>query len=127
MRTLTAAADTTSTTMSIEWTSSLGPTAEISDTGTPLHPPFIRSSPPKSSLASFWSLNGSNESEVLMILVVPVSTIIDVWLDFVLQDGQTPVLNVPSNGATVGEVYCFPLDGFGSSAKLIPVSYTSTN
>jgi len=127
VRTLTAATDVSSATITIEWTSTLGPSSEVSDTGTPLHPPFLHTSPPRSSLASFWSLTGSQESEVLFILTVPQFSIIDVWFSYVLQDGQSPVNVALAGTAVLGQVYAGFLDGQGAGAKLQPVSYTSTN
>lgn len=119
--------DITLTTISVEWTSNLGPTTEVSDTGTPLNPPLIITSPPRNSLASFWSITGANESEVLFILTVNSGCVIDIWLDAVMQDGQSPVLITLSAGLTIGAVFALPLDGVGSGVHLIPVSYTTTN
>lgn len=127
VRTLTASSDVTSATISIEWTSTLGPSSEVSDTGTPLHPPFLHTSPPRSSLASFWSLTGSQESDVLMLLTVTQNSVIDVWFSYVLQDGQTPVIVSFAGTSVVGQVYAGFLDGQGAGAKLQPISYTNSN
>jgi len=119
-----AGSDTELTTGSVEWTSTYGPSSEISDSGTPLHPLFITTSPPRQSLASFWSLTGFNESDVLMIIVVPSLAIVDLWVEFVMQDGQTPVLLTPTADPVDGQVYAVYLDGVVSGV-LKPVSYTS--
>lgn len=119
-----AGSDTELTTGSVEWTSTYGPSSEVSDSGTPLHPLFISTTPPRQTLASFWSLTGFNESDVLMILSVPAMAIIDLWVEFVMQDGQTPVLLSPTAAPVAGTVYAIYLDGVVSGV-LKPVSYTT--
>jgi len=119
-----AGSDTELTTGAVEWTSTYGPSSEVSDSGTPLHPLFITTTPPRQSLASFWSLTGFNESDVLMILSVPAMAIIDLWVEFVMQDGQTPVLLTPTASSVDGTVYAIYLDGVVSGV-LKPVSYTT--
>jgi hypothetical protein len=122
MRSPTGGTDVAVTTMALEWLSSLGPTSEVSDTGTALHPPFISTSPPRQSLAGFWSLTGSVESEQLFLLTVPTGCVIDVWLDHIMQDGESPVTQVPTASPINGAVYCLALDGITSNV-LKPVSY----
>jgi hypothetical protein len=121
-----AGSDTALLTTSVEWTSSYGPSSEQSDSGTPLHPPLLMTSPPPQSLASFWSLTGSNESDVLMLMTVPALSIVDVWLDVVMMDGQTPVTVILTSTTVDGLVYALALDGHASNV-LVPVSYTTTH
>jgi hypothetical protein len=121
-----AGSDTVLLTTSVEWTSTYGPSSEVSDSGTPLHPPLIITSPPSQSLASFWSLTGVNESDVLALYVVPQGAIIDIWIDAIVQDGQTPVAVPGFATMTAGQVYALALDGRASN-KLQPVSYTTTS
>jgi hypothetical protein len=117
--------DTLIQTSTIEWTSTYGPSSEISDSGTALHPPFIQTSPPSQSLASFWSLTGSNETDVLMVLNLPASSSVDIWIEAIMQDGQS-VVEVALSSATLGVVYALALDG-PSSNRIVPVSYTTTS
>jgi hypothetical protein len=126
IRVPSAGADVTLVTTSVEWTSTYGPSSEISDTGTPLHPPFLITSPPPQSLASFWSLTGFNETDVLALLVLPGFAIVDVWVDGIFQDGQTPVSTGNFSASTAGQVYAIALDGRASN-KVVPVSYTTTS
>jgi hypothetical protein len=121
-----AGSDTQILTTTVEWTSTYGPSSEVSDSGTPLHPPLIITSPPPQSLASFWSLTGSNESDVIAILGVPQGAVMDIWVDAILQDGQTPVAITGFSSMTAGQVYALALDGRASN-KLQPVSYTTTS
>jgi hypothetical protein len=121
-----AGSDTVPLTISVEWTSTYGPSSEVSDSGTPIHPPLIITSPPPQSLASFWSLTGSNESDVIALYNIPQGAVIDIWVDAILQDGQTPVSVNGFSSMTAGQVYALALDGRASN-KLQPVSYTTTS
>jgi len=108
---------------SLEWTSNLGPTTLRSDTGNSFVPAHVVTTPPPQSLASFWSISGSNETEVLFTITVHQQSIIDVWFDFVLFNGETPVNIAPFTPMTVGQLYAGFLDGVGSTAQLQPESY----
>jgi len=127
-------AATPETTISVEWLSNYGPSTEASDTSiSPSLPAHVISVPPAFSLASFWSLTGINESEVIAKLVLPstaspffANTVLDVWVDVVLMDDETPVsVSGFANALTVSQFYLSYLDGVGSSAEIRPVSYTS--
>jgi hypothetical protein len=111
-------------TTSVEWTSSYGPSKIVSDTSMGIHPAKLSSRPPRQSLASFWSLTGSNETDVLAILNLPAGTIVDINYSIIFQDGETPV-SVPSTAAgTVGQLYMSYLDG-SPSGQFQPVSYST--
>lgn len=111
-------------TIGLTWLSNLGAITEVSDTSvSSAYPAVIRTSPPRNSVAGFWSSTGSNESEVLFAVTALGGTIVDLWLDFVLFDtGAATLTTSTSSGGTVGQlVYC-PMDGPGaSSPKLTPV------
>jgi len=116
------------TTISVEWLSSYGPSSEVSDNGNSLNTAHLVTTPPRQSLASFWSLTGSNESEVLFNIISEQGCIVDVWVDFVLMDSETPVFN---SGYTVvptaNQVYVSYLDGINAAAIWAPVSYTTVH
>jgi len=114
-------------TISIEWLSQFGPSREISDTAIPsIRPPYLSATPPIQSAASFWSLTGSNESEVLFTLVAtPSGCVIDVFLDIILFDGESSVTITTTASGTTGQLYMGYLDGPISGGKWQPVSYTS--
>jgi hypothetical protein len=120
----TGGSDVALNTLSIEWFSTLGPTSEVSDTGTPLHPPILVTSPPRQSLAGFWSLTGTSESDVLFQINGPTGTIVDIWIEATLQDGESPTVIVPTNAPSNGALYALALDGISSNV-LAPVSYTT--
>jgi len=111
------------TTGSIEWVSEYGPNQIVGATSLGIATPSHFSSvPPKDSLAAMWSQSGSNESTVVVILVVNTSDVIDVEFELVCQDGQTPVDASTSASGTAGKLYARYLDG-GSSFE--PFGYVS--
>jgi hypothetical protein len=114
----------TSTTISLEWLSDQGPSTEISDTGNPFTMPHIASSPPRNSLAGFWSLNTINNSESLFKLSLVTGTVIDIWLEMVLVDDFGPISAGVPTGTVAGQVYVRSLDNPGSLA-ITPVSYAT--
>jgi hypothetical protein len=117
---------TTLATVSIEWLSNFGPSSEFSDSTTSsASPPHIVCVPPPLSLASFWSLTGSNASEVLFLYTLLPGSIIDIWFDIVLFDGETSSLITTTSSGTVGQLYAVALDGTGASTKVHPVSYAT--
>jgi hypothetical protein len=119
------------TTCSVEWLSTYGPSTEKSDTTTSISiPASVISSPPRNSLASFWSLTGQNESDVIAKISFPSNSygnaLIDVWTDIVLMDDESPVTLTPHNSVTVSQLYMGYLDGFtGGSSAYQPIAYTS--
>jgi len=109
--------------VALNWLSSFGPNTEVSNTGNAINTAHVSGSPPRSSLASFWSSGGSSESEVLFSLTFTVGTIVDVWVDAVLYDGGgAPSVTVA--GATANFMYFLSLDR-SSSNFLLPTSVSS--
>jgi hypothetical protein len=122
----TTSVSTTFTACSIEWLSNYGPSTQISDMpSSSMTPARITSSPPRNSLSSFWSLTGLNETEVLfkMILGTNQHHVIDVWVDIVMMDDETPVLLTTNNIGTIYQFYLGYLDGL--NGFIVPVSYSS--
>ncbi len=114
------------TTVSLEWLSNYGPSKEVSDSGNSFNTAHIAAVPPPQSLASFWSLTGSSESEILMSLTSPNGAIWDVWVEMVMYDGETPVAITTTATPTFGALYAGYLDGQVSGTYL-PVSYVGIN
>jgi hypothetical protein len=108
---------------SVEWTSTYGPSKVVSDSSIALEPGYVHSSPPAQSLASFWSISGSNESDIIMLLNYPGNCIIDITYSLIVQNGETPVNVVTTNSGVAGQVYQLPLDQTGGN--VVPVSYIS--
>jgi len=112
--------------MGIEWLSNLGPTSEVSDTGNMFNWAHVVTSPPRNSLAGFWSMSGQSESEILFNLQVPLSAVIDIWVEIILNDGNSAVvLTGFTNSPTSGVNYFSYLDGPGSTSYLSPVSVSA--
>jgi hypothetical protein len=117
---------TTASTVSLEWLSEFGPSSEMSDTGNAFNPPHLVCTPPPQSTASFWSLTGSNEGVSLFSIAAPAGSVVDLWLDVVLFDAETPTLITSTSILTVGGTYAGYLTGsVGAGTYLIPVSYQS--
>lgn len=114
------------TTLSCEWTSTYGPSKVVSDTSMGVQPAFVNTGPPPQSLASFWSLTGVNEADVIAILTYTTSTVFDIQYEAIVQNGETPVLVTASNNGVLGQVYMTPLDGVGAGREVIPQSYAYT-
>jgi len=124
----TAAAPFTPATVSVEWLSQYGPSAEISDVGNAFAPAKIVVSPPRQSVASFWTLTGFNVSEVLCNVIVPIGTIADVFVDIVLVDSEASVIYTTIAAGVAGQMYAGYLDRHaGAGAVMQPVSYVSLN
>jgi hypothetical protein len=123
---------TTSTTVALEWLSNYGPSTEVSDTSTSsAYPAHLITSPPLQSLASFWSMAGSNESEQLFIVTAPLGSIIDIYGEMVLVDGTGTTVTGITTG-TANNLYTSVLDGPGTSnnsgaGNWSPVSVVSIN
>jgi len=126
---IAGAVDSAMTTTTLAWQSTYGPDTNISVTSTPLWPKCLRTRPPKLSLASFWSQSGSNESDNLFTISIPVGAIIDVQVTLVIQNNilsqDAPVVRTSTSTGSAGSVYAVYLDGFsgGAARKLQPVAY----
>jgi len=115
-------------TVSCQWISAYGPTNEISDTGNAFEPAHVDTAPPRQSVASFWSIQGTNETETIAQIVVTLGTIIDVWVEFVMQDAEAASLITTIAAGVTGQLYAGFLDrSAGAAAIMVPVSYVSLN
>jgi hypothetical protein len=113
-----------STTISVQWISTLANNTIISDVGNAFEIPHIVTSPPKNSLAGYWSKTSTNESEVLFIAELAAGAVIDVWVDYVLQNirsgyGEGSSARVVTGGSG-GVVYTAALD-FQASSVVQPI------
>jgi hypothetical protein len=114
-------------TCSVEWVSNTGNNREISDTSNSVSvPSTITSSPPRNSLASFWT--SFDSTQILCILTAPIGSIIDVMLDLILYDDEDSANGATYTStalATVGNVYYLALDNSNATAHYVPVSLTT--
>jgi len=108
----------------VEWISEQGPTKIVSDTSITTECAYVNTTPPPRSLAGFWSVTGTAESDVLCILNIPVNSIVDLSYSYVLQNGETPVQFTSTNNGVAGTVYMNTLFG-DSNGDVVPVSYST--
>jgi hypothetical protein len=119
---------TTSAQAALEWQSAYGPTSATVVTATSTTAPGEFSQrPAKNSLASFWSMSGSNESESLMALSFSSGDFVDVDYSAVLLDQENAVGVTTGSGGTSGSMYRSYLDGPRSGALLVPVYCKTIN
>lgn len=113
-----------STTCSVEWVGAgYQPNMEFSDSSNSVaQPAHIRCSPPPQSNASFWANGGT--TQVFLSIAVPVGSIVDLDLDLIENDGETPVTFTIATAA-LGATYYLALD-HSISDFLVPVSLTTT-
>jgi hypothetical protein len=112
------------TTASIEWTSTYGPSRIESDTSMTIDAAHVLSQPPPQSLASFWSIGGSNETDVICLITAPVNSVIDINYEIIFQNGETPQNVVSTGNGVEGTVYMTPLFGL-TTTNTVVVSYTT--
>jgi hypothetical protein len=115
----------------VQWLSSLGPSKVVSDQG--IGSAFgsrLDTRPPKNSLASFWSLTASDETEVLFYVTLNPGDVLDLDLTCTIQNnlygGDAPV-SITIIAGTTGTVYMTALDisASGAGALILPVQYNT--
>ena len=86
-------------------------------------PAHVVGRPPANGLAGMWFAGGGTTQ--LMLITGPINTIVDVEVQYVLQNGEAPVaLAAAPVGATAGEVFVRALDGVAAATtQLPPLSY----
>jgi hypothetical protein len=112
-------------TCSVDWVGfNNSPNIEQSDTTVSVaQPAIVSTSPPASSLASFWQVAGT---ATLCTLTAPTGSIIDVSLDLILTDDDAGTLaNSTVATAALGIVYYLSLDP-NATHRYTPVSLTTT-
>jgi len=89
----------------LNWRGERTPDTRYSDRGTLSHPACIKARPPKESLAQFWITNQSNIDTVLFNVTMPVNSIIDISLSFVIGDGTTRSVTLNGVATFTGVMY----------------------
>ncbi len=80
--------------------------------------------PERNSAAAMWqnrNQNTTGTTGAFFILNGPVNSIVDVDVDMVLLNGEVPSGAASTTGATVGVIYCRPLDG--ASGTIAPLNW----
>jgi hypothetical protein len=115
-------------TCSVEWLSAYGPTKIVTDTSmSPTFPAIIHSRPPPASLCGFWSVRGSNESEVMFNITSWTGSVVDLNVTYTIQDDTSVTTVSTTNSGAVGTVYATFLDGPRSSAVYQPIQLPFLN
>jgi hypothetical protein len=101
--------------ISVTWLSTYGPASVKTDSGNAFNTAAMTTKPPRQSLASYWSLSSSNETDVLFRIganqtsagiTIPKGFIIDIACSFVCEAVTSVQLNYVSSGSfTTGSVY----------------------
>jgi hypothetical protein len=118
------AAQGDSVTCSVEWTGfQNSPNVEHSDTSVSVAvPAHVSCSPPRNSLASFWQVASTTG---LFVITAPTGSVIDVVLDLVMSDDESPAANAAVTTATINLSYYLSLDP-NSTHRFVPVSLITT-
>jgi hypothetical protein len=117
---ISATLGTPSPPIAIEWLSSYGPSKIVSDTTlSTAFPAMIHSRPPANSLAGYWSLRGSNESDVLFLVTCATGSIIHVNMTYNLQDDTAVTSVSTTNSGSAGTLYYTSLDGPAAGSVLL--------
>lgn len=119
--------------LSVAWYSEQGPTKLLTDTGVgSTFGARLQTKPPPQSLASFWSLGGTDEAVVLFDILFNSGDIIDIDITAVMQNAylttgapEVPV-SIAVNSGTVGQVAMLFLDNNGAGATKLPAVGYST-
>jgi hypothetical protein len=113
--------------VNLQWVSEYGLPKVITDiSSSATYPARIEAAPPKDSIASFWSLTGTNESQVMVELSVPNGGYIDLHVSAVLQNGilgfDTSGVTLTVATATAATIGAPALD-HSSSKQYVPVGW----
>jgi hypothetical protein len=93
-------APTATSQVSLQWISENGPPELLSDySSSTAYPPFLESTPPKQSLASFWSIQGIDESDLLFMMELTAQSIVEIDVSVVFTN--TAMAVVSGNSSTV--------------------------
>jgi hypothetical protein len=116
----------TTATVAVEWVGqAYGNSLEFSDTTvSTAQPAYLRSTPPVSSLASFWQNPNGGSTGNLLTVTAPVSTLIDLVVDFILIDTAAAGYYFATASASDGIISYLALDGYASN-KITPVGLNS--
>lgn len=106
---------------SVEWVGSQAPSTLHSDSTSGVRSAYVSTRPPVDSSDRWWSVSGSNETEVLFNITFPAGVTVDITCSIRMADDEAPVASEAGTGgsATVGRVYYNYLDSFASKG-LVP-------
>ncbi len=113
----------TNSTVTFQWLGPYLPTNEITDSGNPMRPPHISSSPPQHSFGELWSSSGNNETDNLFFVTLNAGDILDLSFQYVQYDGASNAIPNTGGVTTIGIYYgCL-----GHPGNLLPVALQTAN
>jgi len=88
-------------------------------------PAYVRSKPPKNSIVSMWLSQG--DTLTLFQLSFPLNAIVDFTFQYQMafNPPSTALPSIGVTGATLGQLYCLPLDATPSTGVLVPVGLST--
>lgn len=90
---------------SVEFESDAGPLGKTLNPQLGTEPGYVEARPPSHSFAGFDSISGINETDVLFRYNCAANAIIQVVMDYEINDSSVTAVTGSSSGRTVGEVY----------------------
>jgi hypothetical protein len=120
-------------TATLRWISPLGKMDIETATGNAFAPATLSCQPPPDSLASFWTRRGApptTAADILIDMVLPNGSIVDLTVEMELQDGGSfPLAFLSAGPVTTGALVCMNLDNNSGSLPdpanfLAAVGYT---
>jgi hypothetical protein len=116
--------------LELEWYSALANDVRISDMGNANEPAYIRSTPPKNTLASFWSVQQSSEGDQLLAISIDnagyntqCSLVVDVAVEYTLVDPTTKLLAISTFSGSAHSLNYNVLDNTAIGATSIGSGY----
>ncbi len=95
--------------------SSFGKNTELTDFGTNARPAHVSAAPPEGTAPGFWTNSVSISAATTFSVTVATGSIIDVELEYILNEGAAPSSWVLNNAPTTGAVYIASLDNTTSA------------
>ena len=83
-------------------------TSIVNDTFSIDRPAHTVAMPPKEGFAHFW--HESDSTTQLFVFSCTVGTVVDIWVDFVMNDDNAPIAGTTLVGATLGQLYHLTID-----------------
>jgi hypothetical protein len=109
------------TTIQLKWYDTRGSGVIVADSGTNSRPAHIDSRPPPNSVASMWSQSASFESELLFFLTLNAGSIVEIDLEYILEDGicSSLVGTFSTGGVYYNDLDCLNSAGAGAGTNTL--------
>jgi len=105
--------------LSFEWNGDNSPSTIHNDISMNLAPAHVLTQPPRDSSAKWWSISGTNETEILLYITAPSGAVVDLRVNARVIDHEAATAAEAPAGGVLGQVVYNYLDG-KASGKLQP-------